>query len=242
MGRSQSTGKPYWRARASRRARAPAAINHPPPERLGPQQDVVQRRVRPGQHEMLVDHADARGDGVRGRRPNALLSANEDLPGVRPQHAVEDLHGGGFARAVFPDDAMNGAGLDPQIHPRVGQHAAELLGQSAQLNCWRGIGRHDSGSVRIWRASQRSGFHRRVEPIRTQPPRARQPGSHSAGSNEPGATLSRSFSVAGARSPSPNPLPQGEGGPSAARGKDHHSMSYPHWSKRGSLSPGERVG
>src|ERR1019366_8163543 len=98
---------------------------------------------------MLVDHADVPGDGIRGRGPNALFSANENLPGVRPQHAVKDLHGGGFAYAVFTDDAMNRARFDAQVYPRVGQHAAELLRQSAQFNCWKAGGRHFSGSVRV---------------------------------------------------------------------------------------------
>ena len=107
---------------------------------------------------MLVRHADAPGDGIRGRGPNALLAANENLPGVRPQHAVEDLHGGGLACAVFPDDAMNCAGLDPQVHPGVSQHAAELFGQSAQLNCWKGMAGHFCGSVRIWQAESNAGL------------------------------------------------------------------------------------
>ena len=38
------------------------------------------------------------------------------FPGVRAQHAVEQLHGGRFPCAVLPDDAMNGARLDPEIH------------------------------------------------------------------------------------------------------------------------------
>src|SRR5664279_870473 len=99
---------------------------------------------------MLVDHADAPRDGIRGRGPDALLSGNEDLPGVGLQHAVKDLHGGGFACAVFPDDAVNRAGLDAQVHASVGQHGAELLRQPAQLDCRSVGGRHDLGSVWIW--------------------------------------------------------------------------------------------
>ena len=41
------------------------AVNHSPPPRLGAQQDVVQRGIGAGEHEMLMHHADARRNGAR---------------------------------------------------------------------------------------------------------------------------------------------------------------------------------
>ena len=62
------------------------------------------------QHEVLVDHADAEGDGVGGGGDADGAVVEEDLAGVHLVEAVEDLHEGGFAGAVFAEQGVDFAG------------------------------------------------------------------------------------------------------------------------------------
>src|SRR5690606_20947622 len=79
----------------------------PGPARLAAEDDVLQHGEVVGQHEVLVNHADAGGDGVRGGVEGDGRPIDPDLTLVRPLHAVQDLHEGGLARAVLADDGVN---------------------------------------------------------------------------------------------------------------------------------------
>ena len=80
-----------------------------------------------GQHEVLVHHADADGDGV-ARRLEALLDAsNGDRALVRPLLAVEDLHQRRLAGAVLADDGVDRARPDGEVDPVVRDDAGNRL-------------------------------------------------------------------------------------------------------------------
>ncbi len=64
------------------------------------------------EHEVLVDHADAEGDGVGGGCDADGRVVEEDLAGVHLVEAVEDLHEGGLAGAVFAEEGVDFAGGD----------------------------------------------------------------------------------------------------------------------------------
>ena len=64
------------------------------------------------QHEVLLNHADACGHGVRRRAKAHLLAVDVDLAGIRPDEAVEDLHNGGFAGAILADDGQDFAPVE----------------------------------------------------------------------------------------------------------------------------------
>ena len=65
------------------------------------QDDVLGNRQRRNQHEVLVDHADAKPDGVEGTADLDTLAVEGDLARVWPQQAIDDVHQGGLAGAVL---------------------------------------------------------------------------------------------------------------------------------------------
>ncbi len=100
---------------------------------LDPQDDVLGHRHRLDQHEVLVDHADAEGDGVVGARDAAHLAVDQHVARVGRVEAVGDAHGGRLAGAVLADEGVDGARLDLEVDAVVRQDAAEALGDVAKL-------------------------------------------------------------------------------------------------------------
>ena len=90
------------------------------------------------QHEMLMDHADAGGDGVVRRPDRGRLSAHQDLAAVGMIEAVEDRHQRRLAGAILADNAVDGPALDLQIDVAVGANGTETLVDPYELN--RGLG------------------------------------------------------------------------------------------------------
>ncbi|GAA3420796.1 hypothetical protein GCM10018952_65220 [Streptosporangium vulgare] len=74
---------------------------------LAAEDHVLQHGEVVGQHEVLVDHADAHGDRLPGGAEAHVLAVDADPPLVRALHAVQDLHEGGLARAVLADDGVH---------------------------------------------------------------------------------------------------------------------------------------
>src|SRR5258707_3608195 len=60
------------------------AINDAEAKRLGSQENIVESGIRTGQHEMLMNHADAAVDGIGRSSPNALRSINKKVACIRP--------------------------------------------------------------------------------------------------------------------------------------------------------------
>jgi hypothetical protein len=56
---------------------------------------------------MLVDHTDACLDGVTRTRKVHLGTVNEDLALIGGVQAVEDVHQGGLASAVFAEQTVD---------------------------------------------------------------------------------------------------------------------------------------
>src|ERR1041384_2435776 len=105
-----------------------SASDETEPSWFGAKQNIIECRVRSGQHEMLVDHADTCGDCVCGERPRTFLSIEINLSRVRAKDAIEHLHCGGFASAIFTDDAMDASALDAKIHAVIGNAVTETFG------------------------------------------------------------------------------------------------------------------
>ena len=61
---------------------------------------------------MLVDHADAAGDGVGGSRDLDDLPVEQDLALVGPGEAVEHVHEGRLAGPVLAQQGVDLAGTD----------------------------------------------------------------------------------------------------------------------------------
>ncbi len=102
---------------------------------LGAEDDVLENGEILDQHEVLVDHADADGDGIVRRVDDHRLAADADLAAVGLVEAVEDRHQRRLAGAVLADDAVDGAALDFQMDVAVGMDRAETLVDADKLDC-----------------------------------------------------------------------------------------------------------
>lgn len=94
---------------------------------LAAEDHVLQDREVVGEHEVLVDHADAAHDGVGGRGEGHLLAVDRDGPLVRLLHAVEDLHQRRLAGAVLSDQGVDGALADGEVDVVVGHDSGKRL-------------------------------------------------------------------------------------------------------------------
>ena len=94
---------------------------------LGAEGDVLQHGEVVGQHEVLEDHPDALGDRVGGGRERDLGAVDADRPVVGLLHAVQDLHQGGLAGAVLPDQGVDRPAADGDVDVVVGDDTGEPL-------------------------------------------------------------------------------------------------------------------
>ena len=106
-----------------------------PPRLLQAQDNVLRGGEHIHQFKMLVDHADAVGEGVLRGADQGLFSVNKDLSLVREIDAGKHIHEGGLAAAVFAQQGQDLPLVNVQPHPVVGQGGAEALGNIPHLNC-----------------------------------------------------------------------------------------------------------
>ena len=99
------------------------------------QDDVFQHREIVHQHEVLMDHADAQGDGLLAAGDPDRLAADQNVAAVGVIKTVKDRHQRRFAGAVLADNAVNGAAFDAEIDVPVGLDRAEGFGNAAQFDC-----------------------------------------------------------------------------------------------------------
>ena len=84
------------------------------------------------QREVLEHHADAEPAGVRRALDRHLLAAPDDLAGVGPRDAVDDLDQRALAGAVLAQQRVNLGAADRQIDAVVGETARILFGDAVQ--------------------------------------------------------------------------------------------------------------
>src|SRR5262249_12635938 len=101
---------------------------------LAAEDHVLQDREVVGEHEVLVHHADATGDGVGGAVEGHLLAVHGERALGRLLHAVEDLHQRRLAGAVLADEGVHGAPADREVDVVVGYDTRESLGDPRQLD------------------------------------------------------------------------------------------------------------
>ena len=102
--------------------------------RLRAQHDVLEDGQVVGQHEVLVHHADAGGDGVGRALEAHRCAVDGHRPVVGPLHAVDDLHERRLAGAVLPDDGVDLALAHDERDVAVGDDAGEALGDARELD------------------------------------------------------------------------------------------------------------
>src|SRR5262245_19181522 len=111
---------------------------------------------------MLMHHPQTEPDRVVRRPDLALHAVNPDLPFIGGLEAVKELHDGRFARAVFADDGVYGAGGDREVDVSVRGHRAEAFGDSAHFYY---VLIHFDASHRAHRAHRAHGEPWRVFPL-----------------------------------------------------------------------------
>ena len=141
-------------AQIADRAGGSGAIDDAEPPRCVAQHDVLEHGQGRRQHEMLMHHADAQGDGVVRRPYRDRLIPNSNLARVGLIQAVEHVHERTLARTVLADHGMNFAASKADCDIVVGEHAAETLHDAQQLD------RHFHGRVRGRGCVAGSGRHR----------------------------------------------------------------------------------
>ena len=82
---------------------------------LAAEHDVLGDGEDRDQHEVLVDHADAGGDGVAGRGERDRLAVDDDLALGRLEQPVEHVHQRRLAGTVLTEQAVDLARLDGQV-------------------------------------------------------------------------------------------------------------------------------
>ncbi len=78
-----------------------------PEAALDAEHHVLEDRERLHQHEVLVHHADTRGERVLSATDDRGPAAHEDLAAIRLVVAIEDAHQSRLAGAVLPHDTVN---------------------------------------------------------------------------------------------------------------------------------------
>jgi hypothetical protein len=110
------------------------------PGQLRPQKQVLLDRHVGHQAELLEHGADPPlpgvVDGAEVHRPALEL----DLAGVGTEGAGHDADEGGLARAVLPEEHVDLAGPEVEIHPVERLHAREPFAEAAQAEERRGLG------------------------------------------------------------------------------------------------------
>ena len=120
---------------------------------LGPQDHVFQNREILHQLEMLEHHANAGANGALAVGNGGQLAIHQYLPGIGLVKPVEDRHQRRLARAIFPDDAVDGAFRHGNVDVLVGLNRAEGLGNAFQLN--RVLGVAHAHLSPVWKSKAR---------------------------------------------------------------------------------------
>ena len=120
-------------------------IQHTQLLRFPAQNDVLGHGEAGNQHEMLVDHAHTQGDGMLGVVLGDGFSLDDHLAPGGGEDSVENVHQGGFSRAVFAHQGKDLALADGKIHILIGPDTGEFHGDIAKL--YNGI--HSISSNRL---------------------------------------------------------------------------------------------
>jgi hypothetical protein len=101
--------------------------------RLLAEDDVLGDGQHGHEHEVLVDHADATGDRIRGTTQGDGLPVHQDLALVGLGQPVQDVHEGRLAGTVLTQQGVDLARPDLQVDAVVGDDARIALRDPAHL-------------------------------------------------------------------------------------------------------------
>ena len=103
-------------------------------DRLAAHDDVFRNGHHRSEHEVLMDHADAQGNGLSGPANRNGLSIHQNFSRIRGGHAVKHVHQRGFACAVFPQQGVDFPLLHGEGHVVQGSDTGVDLGNAPHFN------------------------------------------------------------------------------------------------------------
>ncbi len=116
------------------------SIGEGPAPRSLAEGDVLGDGEGGNEHEVLVDHADAGSDRIRGRMEAEGKSVYDDLALVGLVHSIELAHERALACAVLAEEGVNLPRRDVEADIGIGADAREALDDVAHLNLARLVG------------------------------------------------------------------------------------------------------
>ena len=113
---SGSISKPKrWAELSDAATRLARVEEHAPAHRLLAEDDVLGHGEDRDEHEVLVDHVDAAGDGIGRTADRDLLAVKDDRALVGLGEPVENVHQRGLARTVLAEERVDLPGPDGQV-------------------------------------------------------------------------------------------------------------------------------
>src|SRR6266496_1938828 len=95
--------------------------------RLCAEDDVFSDCHSIDQHEMLMNHPDAKSNGIMRRLDIAHLAINQNLTAIGPIKSIRDTHRRRFSGTIFTDYRVNRTRLDLDIHVIVSDYVTEAF-------------------------------------------------------------------------------------------------------------------
>ena len=117
----------------------PLAVDDAETALLLAEEDVVDDRERLDQAQVLEDDRDPGVDGLARGQRRVRPARHVDLTGVGRERAAERLDQRGLAGAVVPEQGVDLAGLDGEVHAAERVDPAEGLAQSGDSQCHGGL-------------------------------------------------------------------------------------------------------
>ena len=96
------------------------------------QDDILQRGEALHQSKVLIDHADAQLLSILSRLKDDWGVVHQKGSRGRSQRTSEDVHKGGFAGPVFPDNGVDFPGLDGEVHFTARNHLSKMNRNAAR--------------------------------------------------------------------------------------------------------------
>ena len=110
-------------------------VDQPPASRLHACDEVLQDGEPVDEHKVLVDHTDAKADGM-GRACNVNRHpVEENFAAILGVEAEEDLDEGALAGAVLTEQTVDFTCCNGEVDTVIGGETAKTLGDPAHLHC-----------------------------------------------------------------------------------------------------------
>ena len=95
---------------------------------IGTDDDVFKNRLRGNQGKVLMNHPNATGDGIFGRREVGFLAFDDNFARIAGIITKKDIHQGCLARAVFSEQGADFSSIEVEVNIIVGRNIQKRFG------------------------------------------------------------------------------------------------------------------